>query len=361
MTDSHKALKSALDGLGVGATQTLIKNMEYLGIGSAVARAQSSLDAMNPLRNMARNSVSDIMGSIAEQNFARMKLVQDIPGVMHKIQAFKPENYMPFSAQMLEKMKLPKLPEFGTGGFYPVKIEIPRPLFPAAFPGDFFKNIVGEGLRRADTILDENLEAVLWAAAHGWFIIRDMAFTDLVTLGELYKVIDVDSLHKMLTEITKDNVVAIEESLIANYPERTPVIKEAFALYREGRYIACIPLLLILSEGIGIEVTKESVFNIHRSKPKVVQFIEVRDVDGSFAGGLMKSLGEPHPLSKPKKGHINRHLILHGNDSSFGTEFGALQAISFLGHLDWMLEILKEAAPKAHRDPGVVKVTEPNN
>lgn len=185
-------------------------------------------------------------------------------------------------------------------------------------------------------IIDRQAEALLFAGRNGWFIQPETTLPQLSEIAELALDDNVQGLDDVMTLMIRSSLDEIEQLVIEAYPDRAEIVVEAFRLHREGRYIAAIPLFIIQAEGIGLQETEYSAFNTGKNRPEIARHIDSRFVNQSdliFA----RPLANNHPLSRPIKGKLNRHRVLHGNDVSYGSEINSLQAISFLGNIAWIL------------------------
>jgi hypothetical protein len=176
----------------------------------------------------------------------------------------------------------------------------------------------------------EQREGFLAAAAEGWFLQPEMParLTPLEPNGELPA--DFEAVFRAeLSSVVAD----IESRLVSSFPHRERVIAEAFALHREGRYIASIPLFLNCAEGIVAEATNLSPFNLSGKSPEVAAWtkrLPLERLDEMLAAALTIK----HPLSKHTGN--SRHRINHGKSVDYGTEPASLRALSFLGFVGWM-------------------------
>jgi hypothetical protein len=173
-------------------------------------------------------------------------------------------------------------------------------------------------------------EAFLAGAAAGWFLQPEMPLR-LVQLGpngELPSNFEA-VFRAELSSVLPD----IESRLASSFPDRRQLIEQAFALHREGRYIASVPLFLNCAEGIVAEATNLSPFNLSGKSPEVAAWakrLPLERLDEMLAAALTVK----HPLSK-HTGH-SRHRINHGKSIDYGTETTSLGALSFLGFVGWL-------------------------
>lgn len=158
--------------------------------------------------------------------------------------------------------------------------------------------------------------------------------------------------------------------ILKRYPHRKLVFTEAFNLFEEERYIACIPLFLSQIDGIIIESGLKGFFQGqvkikggHTAQDlKYIEYLKMyqnrSDNFGSedalrvfflsFYASVIEKAGELSIAKESSKidaiseGFFNRHGILHGNKDylNYGTKINALKAISLLLFVIQTLDIV---------------------
>ena len=98
--------------------------------------------------------------------------------------------------------------------------------------------------------------------------------------------------------------------------------------------LSSIPLAFISAEGIAYDVSERSIFNMDKNRPAIAGWLAKQEVS-ELASAFLASLAEQHPMSKPRKGKLSRHWVLHGRDTDYGSELFSLQAIALLGFVGW--------------------------
>jgi hypothetical protein len=149
-------------------------------------------------------------------------------------------------------------------------------------------------------------------------------------------------LDQLFVEVTEPILEAIEARLAASYPEQAHIFREAFALHREGRYIASVPLLFLGADAISSSQTKTSVFTQSRKQTKYKARTQVVEwVDGKVVSPGMDPFFElicgQHALNLPSMGLLNRHKVMHGEDTNYHSRENSFRAVSFLGFVGWLL------------------------
>lgn len=183
-----------------------------------------------------------------------------------------------------------------------------------------------------EAMYERNEQALRKAAKHNWFIQPETTSTFAVDIQDCVR--DASQINELFMEMTNGLKNEIRTRLVNDHPDRAPIIDEMFRLHDEGRYFASIPLAMICAEGIAQHESNASIFNTNNSVPQIAKWIEKQDLP-RLAKAFLSSLAEPHPMSRPRPGELNRHAVLHGSDTQYGTEMFSLQAISLLGFVGW--------------------------
>lgn len=102
------------------------------------------------------------------------------------------------------------------------------------------------------------------AASRNWFIQPETPVSVIEAIEDVCN--EPDSLDELMASSTRGLLESIHDRVAKEFPERVEIVNEAFALHREARYLASIPLLLASAEGIGAEATGKSLFNVQRER-----------------------------------------------------------------------------------------------
>lgn len=184
---------------------------------------------------------------------------------------------------------------------------------------------------------------------------------DLIDKGEDAKVEEEICAH------IRSRANKIEGALKRRFPPpRALILADAFQAHSEGRYNLSIPTMLAQADGIGATLLGLEHFFTRRPPGAasrlhgILNSISVRGralpVFAAFEPFLdflryHTSLTErtdqrdQHRSADPAFGPLNRHGVLHGIDTDYGTEANSLRAIALLDYLTWVHQFLAD-----HRD-----------
>jgi hypothetical protein len=187
---------------------------------------------------------------------------------------------------------------------------------------------------------EQHREAWSTAAEHGWYMnAKTPASIMHVALDGQ------DALDRYMAEHLEEDWIAITESILFAHPERGPILKCAFQLHTEGRYLAAIPLMLAQADGICAQALGAHLFTDHEERD--AKLSDMASNTDSFIGILLGVLGIRTQFSAgiskysaPRKALApNRNGILHGSHRhlDYGTKVNSLKTFSLLAFVTFIL------------------------
>ena len=178
-------------------------------------------------------------------------------------------------------------------------------------------------------------QAIARLAEHGWFMDPEMTVNLPGDLADALEGQDHVEALTFLESFFERRTSAVEESLTKNYPDRKHILGEAFEAHRLEKYNLSVPVFLTQADGIF----GSQLFAKRTSTAKNHRYASDR-----FFQAFFKLFEERIPLwesGKNVQGNpvdcLNRHQVLHGESTQFGTPRFSLQCISLLSFLNWLL------------------------
>lgn len=179
-------------------------------------------------------------------------------------------------------------------------------------------------------------KAIMILANEGWFIESETPL-ELLFKTEYKTIEEVENLFILHYE---NNLDSIEKRLVEKFPLRASILKKAFYAHKKEMYELSIPIFLIQSDGICLDLTKCHYFH---QKFRLNQYID-SNLSDTFIDEFLKPLKEKIPLSQNEKergenfNKLNRHTILHGECTNYANKTNSLKVISFIAYLVEFLE-----------------------
>lgn len=203
--------------------------------------------------------------------------------------------------------------------------------------------IVGDAVRQFPTKFQN---ALMGLAKDGWYIDPEWPIGWVFSVEEKLSDGSKEAAKAWLMDYFSQNIDAIEARLCARHPKHAHVLAKAFSAHRRGDYELSVPVLLIQAEAICKVERGHELFG-------------QKGRDGLKGAGLGNRLSagpllETTPLNASTKDRslsfagLNRHLVVHGEDLTYGTLENSLKAISWI---TFSSSVLKKVEEEAGPDP----------
>ncbi|MDZ5633919.1 hypothetical protein [Janthinobacterium sp. GMG1] len=228
-----------------------------------------------------------------------------------------------------------------------------------------------EAIRRLNAIPDLSKKSMIFLLSKGWFFGWYDSLSDLLTLIEKLDSIAPKDVDELMAKYYRNNIDSVELKLIQRYPKRSEAISAAFMAHKnlgDVGYFLSIPVFIAQADGLLSEILKiESPLSTHKPTKEMKAMLALRpalDSDQELSDLLhpfLIMLDSDLLKSKSKRDKemiqtgeafigLNRHQVMHGECSNYGSEINSLKAFSFLAfiglHLPMMLEDKNITIPK---------------
>lgn len=189
--------------------------------------------------------------------------------------------------------------------------------------------ILSTALNISNPLMDENTLLLL---NYGWYLSGDIEIEKISQVIDLIKVEQVVEADKIIETFYKKNIKSIESKLILKHPEREAIFNEAFRAHKNKMYYSST--ILFLSQGDGIADGKifhnRQNFEKHLDKKSNPDFVSLLKHDSPLNVPSIKIKKEKYSSK------LNRHAVMHGEDTKYGTEENSLKALSLCCFVsDW--------------------------
>ena len=188
------------------------------------------------------------------------------------------------------------------------------------------------------TIDKDALETLM---KHGWYLDPSLSLVSLDLLVEAFDQDPVGASEALANRIDSE-VSLIERSLESSYPDRRDILREAFYAHRTKLYHLSVPVFLAQADGMWLDRLGRHLFDRGgpaRAASEYEQQIAddmTRSILDSFSGQVPLWISQS--LRGPNFSGLNRHQVLHGESTDYGTREYSLKAISFLYFVAFLLE-----------------------
>lgn len=199
-----------------------------------------------------------------------------------------------------------------------------------------------EQIRSLPKRVKENLLAL---AEAGWYLDAEMPMADLIHFKEELASSDPEEVNAALASYFRDALDRIEATLTKEHSDRIELLRDAFAAHREKKYNLSIPLLFAQADGVCLDLTGYPLF-ANGGLTKYVRRIDPETLERAYLEPLLSQgpIVESAGRRADRPSRLNRHAVMHGESTAYGTEENGLKAISFLNFVSHVLLLTVEHA-----------------
>jgi len=189
--------------------------------------------------------------------------------------------------------------------------------------------------KRLENLPDKVQAGSMALAARGWYIDYEFPVFDLGPIHEALISGQEAHVDKYMCSRYEEALPLVEARLLTTYPKRSTVLAEALQALREKRFSLAIPVLLAQADGICVDVFGGKLFQKKNQRPQVAEKIDALGLDDT-SGMFLSVLKLPGGICASEDFRslfphcLNRHEILHGLDSDYGTELNGWKALSLV-------------------------------
>ena len=168
---------------------------------------------------------------------------------------------------------------------------------------------------------------------NGWYPPSDASSVEVRLLAEGFEE-DTESANHVLIERYRSGLDDIESSLRSTFPNRVDILGDAFEAHRQEKYNLSVPLLLIQADGVWLDRCSRNLFSggVNSAVDDLVN--KVPDITIREVARALLYKEWPLVLSSKNRSigfsELNRHQIIHGEVTDYGTEENSLKAVAFL-------------------------------
>jgi hypothetical protein len=203
-----------------------------------------------------------------------------------------------------------------------------------------FKKI-GEFLKKYAENTPKNL---LLIAQYGWFIEFDCEINLPSQVSSEILDDNIENANVILTEYYSSNIDRIFSELIDRHPVRKEIFTQILFAYKNNSHYILIPSVLTQVDGICFDFTRKKFFIKEKNNNYLPQITsELEKSADSFLLLYLSPLQNQTPIMAREEDihkfpcHLNRHEILHGISSDYGTKINSLKVISLLKYISDLL------------------------
>lgn len=227
-------------------------------------------------------------------------------------------------------------------------------------------DVVRQGI---EDLSRDSREAMAAAASRGWFIGWYGSLSQVVHLVHEIEQLDAEKIDEYLADHYRNHIAELGAAIVARHPGRAAPVQAALtahALSNEEGYYLSVPVFLAQADGIitevtctqtGSQLTKSGLQrDRNQQQYRAALWLQSQLEGDQRALDLIDPILNLHANQLFHSGNerskdfsgLNRHQVLHGEVSNYGTELNSLKAFSFLAFVALHLpDILESAARRS--------------
>jgi len=200
--------------------------------------------------------------------------------------------------------------------------------------------------------LDQHLRAkIILLAKGGWYPDNKMSLGLIRNTAKNIENGDYQDADSKMIAFFKDGYQSIKSRILADLSDRSYVLASAFHAHELGEYTLSVPVFLIQADGVCFDVADVQLYSKRNNRPRVADIINGR-ATGLFTAALLSSLATGIPLTANPderndpnypRGALNRHQVVHGESTDYGTIANSFKTISLLNYVCKLREVLSRS------------------
>lgn len=169
----------------------------------------------------------------------------------------------------------------------------------------------------------------------GWFPSGKMGLSEIHAFRALCDSGDKSAVGTAMIEWINGELEHIQMSASSRFPNRSHILTSAFRAHDAGQYVLSVPVLMAQVEGMCLEVVGTKLFSTKNKLPKTREKTD-RFSQNALSEALLLPLRELNGFTASETQRDqwldtpNRHEVLHGISTDYGTRENSFKTISLL-------------------------------
>ena len=197
--------------------------------------------------------------------------------------------------------------------------------------------VIGEQLKAYGEATPQH---ILKIAENGWFLEFDSELSLSSKLVSEIEDNEANLADQFLIEYYTNNFERIFEELKNRHPNRKIIFEGIITAHLQENYFLAIPCLFSQIDGICFDFAKKKFFIKDRNNNYLPQITtEINKITDNFLDFFLSPIQNNIPISAREQDinkfpcNLNRHEIMHGVNTTYGTKINSLKCISLLKYL----------------------------
>lgn len=183
-------------------------------------------------------------------------------------------------------------------------------------------------------ISNELPSSLMLLSKYGWYISSCFPLSAIIELNSCCEKGDIEKVDDFFVDYYESEMFKIEKRLVNKRNNRKSIISEGVLSHKEEKYYASTLIFLSTADGL----CESFLFKTKDNKKELVDFLlsvnHTDDISYSLKPITTRSNIDVYHKSKDRlKSSLNRHEVMHGISTDYGTKVNSLKAFSLLSYV----------------------------
>ncbi len=174
-------------------------------------------------------------------------------------------------------------------------------------------------------------------AKFGWYTNATSSIIDLVPVKTAIRNKNTEEINRLMIAQTKEYYAINKKHTLETFAAKKEILARAFRAFEKKQYEYAILLFLTQTDSICKALTGTRLFGKRSKQPKTKEFADQYFNERSFISAVLQPLTDYGEINKVEQdylaGELNRHRVIHGEDTEYGNIVNAHKVLSLIFYL----------------------------
>lgn len=175
----------------------------------------------------------------------------------------------------------------------------------------------------------------------GWHYNSAGSIGDIVKIKILLNANDIESINKLMIKQIKNDYKILKKQTLELFNTKKEILKRGFTAYEKKQYEYSILIFLTQTDSICKQLTGLRLFGRDQKQAKTKKFADKHFDETSIVSATLQPLADVGEINKDESAYIvgefNRHKIIHGDETEYGTTINAHKMLSLIFYLSTLV------------------------
>ncbi|MGG9970805.1 hypothetical protein ACQ33O_03330 [Ferruginibacter sp. SUN002] len=203
--------------------------------------------------------------------------------------------------------------------------------------GDYLRKLGAEAIssmEQTSVILHQVYKEI---AKFGWYTNATSSIIDLVPVKAAIRNKNTEEINRLMIAQTKEYYTINKKHTLETFSAKKEILSRAFKAFEKKQYEYSILLFLTQTDSICKALIGTRLFGKRSKQPKTKEFADQHYNERSFISAVLQPLTDYGEINKVEQdylpGELNRHRVIHGEDTEYGNVVNAHKILSLIFYL----------------------------